>query len=120
MAVKGKKKVAIGVFQDAVREYLAECEATKQVPFLGVLAQRLDIDAGTLSRYAQFSQYAEYIKKVQQASENGLINKGLNDNKPVFPIFLLKAKFGYIEQQKVDLTSNGETLGVVQLPARKG
>jgi len=118
MAIKGSRKVAIDNFIKAIDDYLQECEDKKQVPFLSVLAQKLDIDAGTLGRYQRHAEYARHIKRVQRATENGLIQKGLNDNKPVFPIFLLKSKFGYIEQQKVDLTSNGETLGVVQLPTR--
>lgn len=119
MAIKGDKKIAIDVFRDGTAAYLLECKTKKNVPFLSGLAEYLDIDYSTLNRYVQNASYARYIKKVQLASENGLINKGLNENKPVFPIFLLKAKFGYIEQQKMDITSNGETLGIVALPERK-
>lgn len=118
MPQKGDKKIAIDNFKDGVKAYLAECKLKKNVPFLSGLAEYLDIAMDTLSRYEQNSSYRVHIKKVRLASENGLINKGLNENKPVFPIFLLKAKFGYIEQQKVDLTSNGETLGVIALPQR--
>lgn len=118
MAIKGSKKVAIGVFQQAAEEYLAECKAQKKVPFLSMFAEKLDIDDTTLSRYAHFAEYAKCIKKIKLASENALIYKALSENKPIFPIFLLKSKFGYIEQQKLDITSDGQALGVVQLPAR--
>ena len=52
--------------------------------------------------------------------ENALLNKGLNENKPVFSMFLLKAKHGYIESQyqKVDLNVSG-SLAVVQMPSKK-
>jgi len=119
MPVKGSKKIAIEPFIKAVEDYLAECKANKTVPLLLELAERLDISDDTLTRYVQNSTYNEYIKKVRRATEKALINKGLNENKPVMSIFLLKSKFGYIEQQKLDLTSNGETLGVIAMPAKK-
>lgn len=115
---KGVRKVSVAKFIEGTEAYLQKCEETRRVPFLGELAYKLGISADTMSRYAQQPSYAETIKKVKQATENGLIDRGLNDNKPVFPIFLLKARFGYVETTRQDITSNGETLGVVQLPTR--
>ena len=120
MAIKGSKKVAIGDFQRATEEYLAQCKTNKRVPFLVDFALMLDISMDTIERYQHFAEYAACIKKIKQSTESGLLNKALNENKPIMPIFLLKSKFGYVEQSKIDLTSNGETLGVIALPQRKG
>jgi hypothetical protein len=110
-------KIDAVTFKRASEEYLAECKENKTVPFLQGLAQKLNIDTDTIYSYAKLQRYAAYTKRVRQASENALIQRGLESGKPIMPIFLLKSLFSYQEQGKLDITSNGETIGVVALPA---
>ena len=114
------KKVGIDDFIRRTNDYLAECEKNKHIPLYQELALLLNIDPDTLTRYAKTPRYREVLKRVDKLTEVGLINKGLNENKPVFSMFLLKAKHGYIESQyqKVDLNVSG-LLAVVQMPAKK-
>jgi hypothetical protein len=95
-------------------------EASKRgecTPTMEGLALFLGIAKVTLYEYLKKPVYANALKKAELYIETYLQNKLLVDNKPVGAIFMLKAKFGYIEQQKVDLTSNGQTMGVVQIPS---
>ncbi len=104
--------------KEVVDGYLVECEKNKKVPFMIELARLLGIDKDNLTDYSRRPHFAEHIKRVKEASETALLRKVVDDNKPVGGIFLLKSMFQYVEQQKVDLTSNGQTLGVVQLPGK--
>lgn len=113
------KKLSSTDFKRISEEYLAECKETGQIPFLGELAVRCGVSADTVTEYSKSPLYSPVVKRVKQHTENGLIRKGLNENKPVFPIFLLKSLFSYVEANKLDITSNGETLGVIELPQRK-
>ncbi len=100
--------------------YVKECDTKNRIPLLGELALLCGVDTDTLGKYRQKPKYGGIIKRIDQMQENALLNKGLNENKPVFSIFLLKAKHGYIESQyqKVDLNVSGQ-LAVVQMPAKK-
>lgn len=113
-----EKKVSAVQLNKVANEYIAKCEADKSVPLLMEFAYLLGIDDSTLRRYVESKAYAPAIKRVEKAQEIALIKHGIVSNKPVFPIFLLKSKHGYQDTQKVDFTSNGETVGVVMLPAR--
>jgi hypothetical protein len=110
-------KIDSKAFKRATDEYLQECIDNKTVPFLQGLAQKLNIDTDTITSYGKLQRYTAQVKRVRQASENALIQRGLESGKPIMPIFLLKSLFSYQEQAKLDITSNGETIGVVALPA---
>lgn len=120
MPRKGTKKYSSLELSTKADEYIKECKESGKVPFLVGLANRLEIDASTLSDWAkENTAYAKVIKRVKQHAEEGLINKGLNENKPVFPIFLLKSVFQYQEAaNKLHVTTNGQ-LGVVMLPTKQ-
>lgn len=112
-------KVSLADFVRHTEEFLLECEQNGKVPFLVGLALKCGIDKDTLYGYRENAQYAKYIKKVQNVSENRLLDlvanaKGASINQ----IFLLKAAHGYTETNKTDITSNGKPLGVVILPQR--
>lgn len=99
--------------------YIAKQKASRKAVLITDFCIFADISLETLTEYGKSQRFAAIVKKLRLHAENALNDKLLNDNKPVGAIFLLKARFGYIEQQKLDITSNGETLGVVQLPARQ-
>lgn len=113
------KKVSAVELNKQAEAYLAECKAKRSVPLLMEFAFLLGIDESTLRRYVESKAYQAPIKRIEKAQEIALIKHGITNNKPVFPIFMLKSKHGYKDTQQVDFTSNGETIGVVMLPERK-
>jgi hypothetical protein len=118
MARKGQTKVTPAQLTAKATEYLEDCKKNNRVPLLIEFAYNLDISRDTLWKYQEIPSLADPLKKVEEAQEIALISKGLNDNKPVFPIFMLKAKHKWVEQQKVDITSGGEAVGIVMLPSK--
>ena len=119
MPLLGENKITPQQFKKKAEEYVKSCIENKSIPFLTGLANYCGISKDTLTRYKDKPSYSDVIKRIDALSEEMIWNKGLNENKPVFPIFLLKSKFGYSETQKIDLTSNGQTLGVIQVPTKK-
>jgi hypothetical protein len=116
---RGKqKKVDINTFIGTTNRYLLECEEKGLVPLHKELALLLGIDDTTMSRYAHNPAYANVLKRVKSLEELGWQRYAEKTNKPIFPIFMLKAQHGYIEQQRLDLTSGGQLLGTIQLPRR--
>ena len=118
MPKKGERKYTADQLEKLANEYIKECKESGKVPFLVGLANKLEIDQSRLYDWEKVNpSYALSIKKVRQMSEQMLIDKAINENKPVFPIFLLKSKFGYQEAaQKIDLSTTIQ--GVIQLPEK--
>ncbi len=118
---KGKQpKVSLDVFTKVTNEYLEYCEKNKQIPLIKKLAVLLGIDTDTLVNYRKKPHYSAILKRIDDLTEIALLEKGINENKPVFPMFLLKSKFGYVEQQyvKADVSLSG-SLGFSPLPSKK-
>jgi len=111
-------KIDLKTFQRIADEYVEECTASNRTPLLTGLALKLDISKEAMNDYSKRPHYDNIIKRIDLITETKIQTKVLDDNKPVGGIFLLKAKFGYRDTQSIDLTSNGETLGVVELPSR--
>lgn len=107
-------------FRSMIEEYLADCMVNKKVPTITGFCVFANVTGDNVVSYRQMPKFAVAIKKLDIHCENGLVDKVINDNKPVGGIFLLKAKYGYIEQQRIDITSGGEALGVVALPSKSG
>ena len=101
-------------------EYIKHCQDAKIVPLKQELAIMLGISEDTLARYSKLSRRAELIKRVEKLSELGWVRYAETTNKPIFPIFMLKAQHGYIEQQysKTDINITGLG-GLIQLPPKK-
>jgi hypothetical protein len=114
----GDTKVSPERFKQVADDYLEYCKANKQIPLLAKFEFELDISDDTLIKYRKNPAFARSIKKVEKAQEIALLEHGINENKPVFPIFLLKAKHGFQEAAtKLDITAHNS--GVVQLPPRE-
>lgn len=112
-------KVSLSDFTYIVEGYLSKCAENNEVPFLGEVALLCGIDRHTLWEYKEKPGYGSLIKKIEQIGENLLFRKvangnGVNANQ----MFLLKAKYGYSETSKMDITTGGKSLGVVMLPKR--
>src|SRR6185369_3149752 len=119
MAKKGQTKLTPKEVIQKANEYLRECNEYKKIPLIAEFEYKLGISESTLLKYRENPTCAKAIKRVDKAQEVALVRKGIDENKPVFPIFLLKSKHSYVEQQKLDVTSNGAQVGVVMLPERK-
>lgn len=110
-------------FMRVTRAYLESCKGKtgnyELRPLKAELANLLGIDKDTLTNYGKRSQFMGIIKELEQASETVLNRRLDNSASNQNAMFALKALHGYVEQQhiKQDITSNGETLGVVQLPS---
>jgi hypothetical protein len=112
------KKITAIKFEELLEGYITKRQTEGKPVLMTDFCVYAGISADTLTNYEQSPAYVGTVKKLRLYAENDIVNKALNENKPIFPIFLLKSRFGYIEQQKLDLTSNGETLGVIALPQR--
>ena len=116
----GREKVQLENFVRIVNEYIKDCDTKNKPPLLGELCLVLNIDRETLRRYRQKSAYCGIIKRIDEMSENYWIKRGNEGNKPIFAMFMLKSKHGYIEQQysKVEMAVSG-SMAVIQMPSKK-
>lgn len=93
-------------------EYFDYCEEENMKPcksglrlYIGV-SEKQYYDWG---RYPEkYGNISQVVKSANEAMETQYINKG--EKNPTMNIFLLKASFNYIEQGKLDITTNGESL----------
>lgn len=109
-------KLDYNKFKTTAELYISKCEEEKRIPFKIELAYLLNISKDTLTDYSKRPRYSDVIKRLETKTETGLVRYGIESNKPIMSIFLLKALHGYKEESKLDITSNGETLGVVNMP----
>jgi len=122
-ANKAKRTDAKVKLEDFVRianEYVKYCTDNNKPYLLTELSVLLGISRDTLLNYRQKPAYAAVIKRIDEMSENYWIKRGNEGNKPLFSMFMLKAKHNYIEAQyqKVDLNVHGN-LGSVVMPQKK-
>lgn len=118
MALKGDRKVNPITFKTVIDKYIKDCTTNNKRPLKSEVAYLLGIDKDTLTNYRLDKRYNEPIKRIELLSETYL-NRRLDDTSSnPNAIFGLKAQHGYIETSKVDVTTNGQTLGVVQLPQK--
>lgn len=93
------------------------------IPTIEGLALYLGVSRETI--YAWASQedkqdFSDTIAKVQAQQAKIIMNKGLTgDFQSVVSKLILSAKHDYREKNETDLTSKGEALGVVVLPAKQ-
>lgn len=113
-------KVKLDDFIRITNEYIKVCEVNDDPPMIGELALLLGISRETLNNYRKKSVYRDVLKRIDEISENYWVKRGNKSNKPLFSMFMLKSKHGYVEAQyqKVDLNVHGN-LGVVEMPKKK-
>lgn len=95
---------------------------------LGVVTQACKLSGIDRSTYYEwYKDDIEFKKQCDDCSEIALdfaeskLHKQIEDNIPTSTIFFLKTKGkhrGYIEKSEHDMTSNGQTMGVIYLPQR--
>lgn len=113
-----KYKLTPKQLKEGIEDFLEICKKDNRIPLVASLCLFLKINDDTLSEYRKNPKYAAIVKRYDLEYEQAVLRKGLEENKPVMPIFLLKAKFNYRETANLDITSNGQALGVVQLPPK--
>lgn len=118
------KKISIPLFLAGLEAYLLSCYDEQgniiKRPLKSELAYLLGLTKDDITDYGKLPQTARAVKKLENLAESYLNRKldasASNQN----AMFALKTQHQYIEAQylKVDVTSNGQTLGVVELPQR--
>jgi len=109
-------KFTTSEFKTLIDNYIVDCTNSKLAPTITGFCIYAQCSLDLVGDYRHNAKYSGLVKKLDLHCENALINKVINDNKPVGGIFLLKAKYGYQEAAtKYDVTLNQ---GVVQLPPR--
>lgn len=103
-------------FKTAIDAYLKKCDETGEIPLMVEFCTINGFSESTLKSYRERPAYQADIKRLDEASHIGWIRLAERTNKPIFPIFMLKAKFGYIEQEKSGVQININGQGVIALP----
>lgn len=117
-----KLRLTREIVESAIDRYIRDCsndlgEIVKE-PLMIELALILGVDPSTLWAYSKRPDYAQAIKRVKILGEMFLNRTMEGDKANQNAMFKLKTRHGYIEQQKVDITTAGQPLGVIQLPTR--
>lgn len=120
---KGKAlKLTSAIVTSTINDYIVKCSNEKgeliKEPLLIEVALLLDIDPSTLYEYSKRPDYAGAIKRIKTLGEMFLNRTMEGDKANQNAMFKLKTRHGYIEQQRLDVTTNGAPLGVIQLPSR--
>lgn len=71
-----------------------------------------------LWNYEQSPKYGDAIKRAKYRIENQLERRLQQGKPPIGLIFALKNRFGWQDKRDMDITSGGQTLGVIALPER--
>lgn len=120
---KKRKYQSVKALDDKILEYFQvvreQTDPTYQIPTISGLALHLGfLSSKALYDYEQTPKYGESIKKARLLIEKAIEHRLVGGKPPIGLIFALKNRFGWRDTQAMDITSNGETLGVVQLPQR--
>lgn len=109
----------VKTLQLKIDSYFALIKESREVPTVTGLALHLGFaDRRSLFEYGQTAKYGPTVKKARAIIENAIEQRLLTGKPPIGLIFWLKNNAGWNDKQDLDITSNGETLGIVQLPVR--
>jgi hypothetical protein len=76
------------------------------------------VSTQSLLEYEQSPKYGAVIKKAKTRIENQMETRLQQGRPPIGLIFALKNRFNWQDKQGMDITSGGQTLGVIALPPR--
>lgn len=115
-----RKYSDIKALEDKISAYFQDIQIKQSVPTISGLSLYLGFSSvQSLYEYEQTPKFGESIKKARSAIENVLETRLVEGKPPIGLIFALKNRFKWQDKQDVDITSNGETLGIIELPQRK-
>jgi hypothetical protein len=107
------------ILKAKVDEYFVDCKDKGLVPTLTGLGVFLDfVSRQSLYDYMQTPAFGDIVKKAKFRIEAGYEQRLASGKPPIGLIFALKNGFGWSDKQEMDITSNGQTLGVIALPTR--
>lgn len=111
----GQLKYKPEVFEEVSQRYYQEClNNSRQLPSIAGLAVELDISRETLYQWVKTYHLSDIITKLQALQERRVLELGItNSYNPVFSMFLLKAKHGYVDHT-IEV-KQGDSVGLFQV-----
>jgi len=85
-------------------EYYKECVSDqKKMPYMEELGLKLGVDTDTINNWGndeRIEKFGTIKRNIKELQRLRLMQRGLESNKPVMSIFLLKANHGFVETNK--------------------
>lgn len=114
-----RKFETVKALDAAIEAYFKDAESREKIPNLSAMALALGFTSSkALYDYEQTPKYGASIKKARFRLESILEERLIAGKPPIGLIFALKNRFGWQDKKDLDITSGGETLGVIALPQR--
>ena len=90
-----------------------------KLPSIEGLARHLDVARSSIYEWAkEHKEFSDILEDILAEQAERLVNNGLSgDYNPTIAKLIL-TKHGYSDKQDTDITTNGESLGVIMLPAK--
>jgi len=94
-------------FEQSVNEFFETCEEINLEPSRPALIVWLNVSDGQFSRWLREEKYCVKYKVLNRAMKiMEMVYHAKLDNKPVPQMFKLKTQYNYVENQKVEITSD--------------
>jgi len=91
--------------QEKIAAYFESIENTDIVPTITGLAVALDTSRQTLINYEDRPEFFDAVKRAKTKIEAAIEQRSLTVGNPAGAIFNLKANFGYVDKQVVDVNA---------------
>lgn len=109
------------LFQQTISYYFKTCDqhqitdkCTEPYSLFG-LQEYLGLSTQAMSEYRQRQGFGDAIKKAEERIEQDMVNKAMSGtHNPIFTMFLLKCKYGYVDKQVIDVTEHQNDAEVEQ------
>lgn len=109
----------VQALDERIKDYFEVESINNKLPTLSGLTLHLGFSQlNALYEYEQTPKFGKSIKKARLIIENALESALISGKPPIGLIFALKNRFKWQDKQDVDITSGGETIGVIAMPTR--
>lgn len=103
---------------DQINQYFSYCSESKLKPCKSGLQLWLGVSRSQYwewetDKSKKYGRKSNILEMANQAMESSYIERG--EKYPTMNMFLLKANHGFIEQNKMDITSNGNTVSATDV-----
>ena len=110
-----QSKYSLSMLKKA-EDYYMECvRDERKMPYIEELGLKLGVDTDTInnwSRDERLEKFGTIKRNIKELQRLRLMQRGLESNKPVMSIFLLKANHGFVETNKQIQENQGFTVVV--------
>lgn len=114
-----RKYESVQALEMQIQEYYRIAKEREEIPSMSGLAIYLGFySIQSLLDYEKTPKYGQSIKKARLYLENVLESRLIAGKPPIGLIFALKNRFKWQDKQEMDITSGGETIGVIAMPTR--